>query len=449
MQDRAARGRRDRTRTFGTARVAWVVLLLALSVPLAGGQAPRPNFTVSVTASPDRGDAPLEVTLSAYVDTGTPTWFAWSFGDGSAPANGTPAEYQTVTHDYTQSGTFTASVTVSEASGTAKANETIYVDLTPLTTHASATPQTGTVPVTVTFQGVAAGGTGTYTAFNWSFGNGAVGTGATVPWTYTTAGHYHVELNTTDSSGAFAHAFVWVNLTAPTITPPTSTPPGVSVLELVVVAIVGFVIGALMILFLFRRRERAGETLPSTEGTDQSSASSVPTTPAVGEAVEAPAAEPPPAPSAPPPPAPASEVTGPPSPAAAPVPSNEQAAPTTARAPHAPPEALRVSERIVLHLAAQGALRSEEVAPVGFSQGGMAEAIGIRQNALTNVLRRLEAAGILTVDVRHVAGKPRRMKVYRLTNRGESLARDLRRRGGGRLPARDASSDRVADGPDP
>jgi DNA-binding MarR family transcriptional regulator len=81
-----------------------------------------------------------------------------------------------------------------------------------------------------------------------------------------------------------------------------------------------------------------------------------------------------------------------------------------------------------VHLSAQGQLRDDEVATPGFTQGGMASALGVRQNSLTNVLRRLVAAGLLTEDVRHVKGRNRRLKVYRLTVRGEGLARELRLR---------------------
>lgn len=86
-----------------------------------------------------------------------------------------------------------------------------------------------------------------------------------------------------------------------------------------------------------------------------------------------------------------------------------------------------MSQRIVLHLAGLGTLGADEVATLGFTQIGMSESLGVRQNALTNVLRRLVAAGIVSEDVRHVSGQPRRLKVYRLTSRGEALAKDLRR----------------------
>ncbi len=84
--------------------------------------------------------------------------------------------------------------------------------------------------------------------------------------------------------------------------------------------------------------------------------------------------------------------------------------------------------RVILHLASLGRLPPEEVAPFGHTQGGMIQALGLRQGTLAKVLSRLEAAHVIEVDLRHVTGQPRRLKVYRLTGVGESVARDLRLR---------------------
>jgi DNA-binding MarR family transcriptional regulator len=89
-------------------------------------------------------------------------------------------------------------------------------------------------------------------------------------------------------------------------------------------------------------------------------------------------------------------------------------------------DVLRLSHRVVLHIAQQGFLPPNEVAPLGLSQTGMVADLGATQSSLTKVLQRLEAAGVLTVGRAHVRGQPRRLKVYRLTPLGESLARELR-----------------------
>jgi DNA-binding MarR family transcriptional regulator len=54
------------------------------------------------------------------------------------------------------------------------------------------------------------------------------------------------------------------------------------------------------------------------------------------------------------------------------------------------------------------------------------------QSSMSNVLQRLAAAGVLTFEVRHVAGYPRRLRVYFLTPYGEGLANDLRKRAAAR-----------------
>jgi DNA-binding PadR family transcriptional regulator len=103
----------------------------------------------------------------------------------------------------------------------------------------------------------------------------------------------------------------------------------------------------------------------------------------------------------------------------------ERADPAPATAASAE-EGLGLARRIILHLAGLGRLGYDEVARVGFTQQDMASALSARQGSLVRVLRRLEAAEVLTVDRRHVSGVPRRLKVYRPTSLGESIARDLR-----------------------
>jgi len=49
------------------------------------------------------------------------------------------------------------------------------------------------------------------------------------------------------------------------------------------------------------------------------------------------------------------------------------------------------------------------------------------QNSVSRLLLRLEAAGVVSGEVQHVRGRPRRVKVYSLTDRGEGLAREYRR----------------------
>lgn len=88
---------------------------------------------------------------------------------------------------------------------------------------------------------------------------------------------------------------------------------------------------------------------------------------------------------------------------------------------------VRISQRVVFHIAAQGRIGPDEVAPRPLSQAGIGEALQVSQGALTGVLRRLVAAGVLEEKRQHVRGIDRRVKVYRLTPSGQQLYRELRR----------------------
>lgn len=89
---------------------------------------------------------------------------------------------------------------------------------------------------------------------------------------------------------------------------------------------------------------------------------------------------------------------------------------------------------MILHLAAIGRIGPDDLGLPGNTQRGMSEALGVRQGNLTKILSRLESAELVEVHRRHVRGEPRRLKVYRLTGLGESVARDLRHRTGAGSP---------------
>lgn len=75
----------------------------------------------------------------------------------------------------------------------------------PPVAQVSATPTSGTVPLTVNFS--SAGSTdpdGSIVAYAWSFGNGGSATGATASTTYTSAGSFTATLQVTDNSGLTA-----------------------------------------------------------------------------------------------------------------------------------------------------------------------------------------------------------------------------------------------------
>ncbi len=340
---------------------------------------------------------PLLVTFVATVVPGTPTAFNWSFGDGVF-FNGTDPAYFTAVHHYPSAGgTFIVTVVVHEGSAVNATSLSITVIPAPLAVSVAASPLVGPSPLTVTFQATVSGGTGTYRSFTWSFGNGQNGSGSPVSVTYAGPGHYLVRVNATDSAGASVVAETNVTVEPGGTGAP---PPILDAQDLFLVgggAAIGAVVGvAVMMIFQRRLRARAGAE-PARPTAPLPAAA--PAVAPVGEA----------------PPEARTPVSAP-SPSS-PVPSPEK---------RANPEALRISQRVVLHLSVQGVLGPHEVASLGFTQPGISKALNVRQNALTNVLRRLTAAGVIVEDVRHVQGQPRRLKVYQLTPRGEALARELR-----------------------
>jgi DNA-binding MarR family transcriptional regulator len=100
-------------------------------------------------------------------------------------------------------------------------------------------------------------------------------------------------------------------------------------------------------------------------------------------------------------------------------------------------ELLRTSIRLLLHIARQGRFGPGETPPESLTRAGMAAALGTSQGAVSNSLGRLVDGGVLAVETDHVRHRLMRVKVYRLTPRGEELVRRLRMRFPGRCDATD------------
>lgn len=413
---------------------------LLLGVPAVATAGPshvgaNGGFSVAISYTPSPTD-PLLLTFSATVVPGTPTAFSWNFGDGHF-ANGSGPAYADPVHRYAGPGTFNVSVVAFE--GNVSASQFLPLSLVPSALSVSILSQSqgGVAPFLDMFSATINGGSGTYPSVLWEFGDGGNGSGLVIRYTFERAGTFDVRLNVTDSSGHYATAVVAVNVTGAAASSPTGgASEALALAAVAAAAIGGTAVGALLVgRWLGRREEPEPPSSPAREPAPAPAA--VPEVAALAPDV-GPGTEP-----APPAPRPAAgsptasaAPAGPPAAAPDVVPAGTSAEPAVvaASAAAAPDpsstapgrEALRLSQRIVLHLAGLGTLGSDEVATLGFTQLGMSAALGTRQNALTNVLRRLVAAGILLEDVRHVRGQPRRLKVYRLTPRGEALARELR-----------------------
>lgn len=452
-----------RTGRLPNGRVAvWIATLAgvgALTVPVALAASTPSDFGIALTATPENGTAPLLVEFQAAVSVGTPTWYSWSFGDGSF-ANGSGAPYAAISHEFLTGGLFSTHVTVSEGSLAHTASLAIAVNPGPLSISIAATPASGTVPVTVAFEGFPSGGSGTYRSVVWTFGDGATATSLVAQHTYVAAGSYHATLSVTDSSGASAIAAVWVNLTAAGSTSSRAPSSPIAITTLLPMAIAAAGASGLVALSIVvrpggRARPRRRDP-PEGAETDYGYPSSVlPFGPSVGGVDPSPFVATAAATAAPPPTATLREPVEPaseeskvevqsfePRPGAAPITavvpldSRRTFVPGNAHATEEVEEPRQLSSRVVVYLSQLGALRDDDVPTTAWTQFGMSERLGARQNVISNVLRRLVAAGVIQEELRHVQRQPRRLKVYRLTGRGETLARELRR-----LPRNDRNGD--------
>ncbi|MFZ5376121.1 MAG: PKD domain-containing protein [Patescibacteria group bacterium] len=193
-------------------------------VPSGSGLAESPRGEVnqlpvaSATATPTSGNIPLEVSFDASASNdpdGNIVSYSWNFGDGSTGSG------VTTSHTYTQAGSFTATLTVTDNDG-GTANHTTSITVVDPNANNQPTASftqdktSGVAPVEVNFDGSASTDSdGTITDYSWNFGDGNTGSGVTTSHTYTQAGSYQVTLTVTDDDGATATANLTITVTVP------------------------------------------------------------------------------------------------------------------------------------------------------------------------------------------------------------------------------------------
>ncbi len=136
-----------------------------------------------------------------------PTTWEWNFGDGNGLVFGKGPHIVDYKCDKAaeETCTFTVTLTVSNSGGTDAETKTDYITVTvPPDTgpvaEFNANPQTGTAPLNVAFNFVdVRAGSVTYSGYDWTFGDGAVGTGATTSHIYAASGAYDVTLKVTEA----------------------------------------------------------------------------------------------------------------------------------------------------------------------------------------------------------------------------------------------------------
>jgi|GEM_PF-4671307 len=178
--------------TYASANTYHVTLTVANSagsnavthdvIVAATGTAPVADFTFS-PASPKTGD------VVTFTDTssGSPTTRAWNFGDNATATSASP------THSYNAAGTYTVSLTVSNAFGSNNTSKSITVTAISQTLAAEFTyaPQSPTTDTTVQFTDRSNGGP---TSWSWDFGDQVTSSAHNPTHRFTATGTYRVRL---------------------------------------------------------------------------------------------------------------------------------------------------------------------------------------------------------------------------------------------------------------
>jgi PKD repeat protein len=416
-----------------------IALLVAALLPVGslanGSDGPAScSFTVSVLASPATGPSPLLVHFNASVSSGVPSEYDWNFGDGSY-WNSTLAGAASPLHRYANPGEYHAIAHVIEPGCSGDGSSTVAATPGVLLVAVSTSATSGLAPLTVEFSATISGGTGTYVSALWAFGDGGVGSGLPVAYTYSQPGTYSYRVNVTDSDGHWATSSGTETVEGATSGGSSSGWLGGSLSEetaLAAIAATALVVGVLLFFVGRRTASRAAPRNAFESGTAPPSPhpfppADAPTPAAAPSGSPGPTGDSPKMETAPEP-----GVLGPPT-------GGRASATDSAEAGGR----VQLTQRVILHIGGQGRIGPEDVGLATLTQSGMAAALGVGQNSLTNVLRRLVAAGVLVQDVRHVSGQPRRLRVYRFSSRGEAVYRDVRRRvpPSGRPPGGDPAED--------
>src|SRR5207249_9422008 len=127
----------------------------------------------------------------------TPYTYSWMFGDGQT------ASGATVTHAYSTAGSFTVTLTLTDAVNTQViSSQGLAIALVPMTANFTMSTRPTEVNVPGCFTATVTGGTPPYVSFSWNFGDGSVlGSGNTPTHGYTAAGTFSVTVTVMDSAG--------------------------------------------------------------------------------------------------------------------------------------------------------------------------------------------------------------------------------------------------------
>lgn len=153
---------------------------------------PVADFIANTTS----GNVPLAVGFTDQ-STGSPVTWHWTFGDG------TVSDEQNPSHTYTDTGTYTVSLEVTNPDGSNMVTKTDYITVTstaqPPVASFTGKPTCGKAPLSVKFNDTS---TGSPTSWYWVFGDGTNATEQNPVHVYTTAGKYTVSMMVTNAGGS-------------------------------------------------------------------------------------------------------------------------------------------------------------------------------------------------------------------------------------------------------
>ena len=171
---------------------------------------PCTNPTANFSGSPTSGDYPLNVSFTN--SSSGATSYNWNFGDGGSSTAANPS------HNYTAAGSYTVTLTATNACGSDQDIKVDYITVTeppcdPPVAAFAGTPTFGDYPLNVSFTDQSANNP---TSWSWTFGDGGSSTSQNPSHTYTSAGTYTVTLLVTNSCGSDSHTEVdYVVVTEP------------------------------------------------------------------------------------------------------------------------------------------------------------------------------------------------------------------------------------------
>jgi len=153
--------------------------------------------TVTLNADKTSGLYPLTVKFNTTT-TGNVASYLWVFSDNSTSTTLATSTLATPTYTFTYPGTFNARVTVTGTGGSASDSKTIIASQDLPVAGIVANPTSGTGPLTVQFTDAS---TGTFSSWNWSFGDGSYSDEQSPSHEYTSAGIYNVTHTVSGSAG--------------------------------------------------------------------------------------------------------------------------------------------------------------------------------------------------------------------------------------------------------